>query len=653
MNVPGGIRRPRKGEGAPGSSDITMNKKRVFLTALLVFLIALLTAAAAAAAGDDPLKVSMELSNNKFSAPETINVSISISNVSDEKMPSEVTLYYPSGKQVEEFGAPVLESGVAKSWSGTWAVTQEELEAGKITFKIKYMVYDENNELKPKTKNFSKKIIVTGGEPVLSVNRTITPMTAQKGQEITVTYEIANTGDSDVSGVTIKENSGISTKSGTIEAIPAGETGKYAFTATMGTKDLTSAATITYKAGGKSYTSRVDAATIKYGQVKLSANLKADKKGGAPGDTVKLTLTLKNTGTVDFTDVTVTDPALGTVFEGVTVPKGESVTLDRELTITESQELQFTVTGVNETGEPVETATGKVSVIATDPTQQIALSVEAEADRSQVYKIPGTVKFTIRVHNESAVDVKDISIRAVNTVVYTFDNIPAGETRSVSRDMDISMPGTFQFAATVRDQLDQTLRFESNLIPVSYAEPTPVPTEAPLVTPPKPATEPIPTDLNEPEWLDQVENIAGIARWVFAGLAGLLLLLLIIGAIRRGKSRSHSSKAMDHLEGATYRDYSQQPKRGRRSVVYGHSGEDEPAEPETDPKENTAQDGELMAETLKRLYTEPAPGTEAKAENAPAAEAQASEAAQAEPAAPAETKPENAGEAAHRRRSRK
>ncbi|MBQ6722559.1 MAG: hypothetical protein IJQ88_10370, partial [Clostridia bacterium] len=246
-----------------------MNKKRVFLTALLVFLIALLTAAAAAAAGDDPLKVSMELSNNKFSAPETINVSISISNVSDEKMPSEVTLYYPSGKQVEEFGAPVLESGVAKSWSGTWAVTQEELEAGKITFKIKYMVYDENNELKPKTKNFSKKIIFTGGEPVLSVNRTITPMTAQKGQEITVTYEIANTGDSDVSGVTIKENSGISTKSGTIEAIPAGETGKYAFTATMGTKDLTSAATITYKAGGKSYTSRVDAATIKYGQVKL------------------------------------------------------------------------------------------------------------------------------------------------------------------------------------------------------------------------------------------------------------------------------------------------------------------------------------------------------------------------------------------------
>ena len=63
----------------------------------------------------------------------------------------------------------------------------------------------------------------------------------------------------------------------------------------MGTKDITSAATISFKAGGKSYTKKVESTTIKHGEVKLSATLKTDKKGGAPGDTVKLTLTLKNT----------------------------------------------------------------------------------------------------------------------------------------------------------------------------------------------------------------------------------------------------------------------------------------------------------------------------------------------------------------------
>ena len=646
---PAGFAGGGRGKG-PKGSDVTMSKRRAFLTAVLVFLVVLLTAALALAE-DDHLKVSMELSNNRFSEPgEEITVSIGVTNVSDEKAPSAVTLFYPSGKQVEEFGAPELEAGATKSWSGTWTVTQEDLDVGRIVFKIRYMVYNDENELQWKLKNFSKRIVYTNGEPELSIGRTIKPLIAKKGQEVSVTYEIVNQGDVDVTGISIKENSGISSKAGTIDAIAAGETGKYTFTVTMGSKDLTSAATITYKAGKQTYTSRVEAATIKYGEVKLSADLKADKKGGAPGDTVKLTLTLKNTGTVDFTDVKATDPALGEVFSGVSVPKGETVTLEKEITITESQDLQFTVTGVNDTGDPVETATGRVSLIATDPTQQIILRVEAEADRDQVYQIPGTVKFTIRVHNDSAVDVENITIRAVNTAVYVFGSIPAGETRSVSRDMDISMPGIFQFTANVRDQLEQTLRFESNQLTIAFAEPTPVPTEAPLVTPPKPATEPIPTDLNEPEWLDQVESIAGVARWVFGGLAAVLLLLLLIGAIRRGASRNHSKKAMDHLEGATYREYGQQPKRGRRSVIYGHSGEEEAEAPKTDPEENTDQDGELMAETLKRLYTETAP--EAPAETP---EGAAETPAEAATEAPAEAQAGQAtgDETHHRRRGRK
>ena len=52
---------------------------------------------------------------------------------------------------------------------------------------------------------------------------------------------------------------------------------------------------------------------------------------------MKLTLTLKNSGNLDFTNVTVTDPSLGTVFSDVTVKAGETVTLDKEVTITKSQ----------------------------------------------------------------------------------------------------------------------------------------------------------------------------------------------------------------------------------------------------------------------------------------------------------------------------
>jgi len=579
--------------------------------------IALVLLCVSAALADSPIKVSMELSNNKFSAPKTITVNITVTNVGDGDIPGPVTLHYPSGKKVEDFGSPTLSVGSSKRWSGDWTVTQQELEAGKVTFSVRYSAYDgpigEDGEptLKSHKVNFSKKIYYTGAEPEITVNRTIAPTVAQKGQEVSVTYEITNSGTVDITSVTIKENSTISTKSGTIEHIAVGDTGKYTFSTTMASKDLTSAATISYKAGGKTYTSKVESATVKYGHVELSATLKADKKGGAPGDTVKLTLTLKNSGNLDFTNVTVTDPSLGTVFSGETVKAGETVTLEKEVTITESQELLFTVKADDTTGKGVETATGRVSIIAMDPTQQIVLNVEAAADRNTVYKIPGTVRFTVTVRNDSAVEVKNINVYAVDVLLYSFDSIPAGESASFVRDVDVSMAGTFQFTARCRDALEQSLTFTSNPVAVSYSEPTPVPTEAPLVTPPAPAKVPIPTDQPEPEWLNQAESIADTAKWILAGIAGVLLILLLIGAVRRGKSRSESKKAMDHLEGANYRDYSAVPKRRRRSEISNGGTEAGPAEEpqQQETVENTVQSSELMAETLKRLYSEKAEET--------------------------------------------
>ena len=590
-----------------------MIRKRFLLGLVLGLALVLLCVSAALA--DDPMKVSMELSTNKFSEPKTIKVSITVTNVGDVDMPGPVKLYYPSGKQVEEFGSPTLAIGASKNWSGDWTVTQKELEAGKITFKIRYAVYSDevdeegNNTLVNKTKNFSKKIQYTGADPQIEVVRTIMPMTAQKGQEVSITYDIANTGSVDVSGVTIKENSSVSAKSGTIDSIPAGETGSYTFTTYMGTRDMTSSASISYKAGGKTFTTKVENETIKHGEVKLSATLTADKKGGAPGDTVKLTLKLKNSGTTDFTNVTVTDASLGTVFSGETIKAGETSELVKELTITESQDLQFIVKADDGTGKDVETATGRVSIIATDPTQQIVLNLEAAADRDKVYKLPGTVRFSFTVHNDSAVEVKGITVKAVDTTLYNIESIAAGESVFFVRDTDISMAGTYQFTANCKDVLGQTLSFSSNPIQITYAEPTPVPTEAPLVTPPAPATEPLPTDQPEPEWLDQAENIAGTAKWILAGIGGVLLLLLLIGAIRRGKSRSDSKKAMDHLDGATYREYGVKPKRRRSEINNGGTEADKAAAAEN---ENSAHSSELMAETLKRLYEDKAPEQAAK-----------------------------------------
>ena len=636
-----------------------MNRKHWIFSLAAALLLVLLCGAAALAA-DDPLKVSMALETNQFSAPKEITVSISVSNVGESDMPGPVTLYYPSGKQVEEFGSPTLSVGTTKSWSGKWGVTQAELDAGRITFKIRYSIYNDAGELVNKSKNFSKKIIYSGGAPELDIQREIKPTTAQNGQEVTVTYEIENTGPVEVTGVTIKENSAISGKSGTIDSIPAGEKATYTFTTKMGKKDLTSAATISYKAGGKTYSKKVEAATVKYGEVKLSATLSADKKGGAPGDTVKLTVRLKNSGTVDFNNVTLKDENLGELFTGVTVKAKETVTLEKDITITETQDIQLTVTAEDDTGEPVETATGRVNIIATDPTQQIVLGIEATADRDTVYEIPGNVRFTITVRNESAVDVANIRVRAVNTVINTFDSIPAGESRTFTREMAVSMPGTFQFTASCQDQLDQTLTFSSNLLPIALEQPTPEPTEAPIVTPPAPRYQEVPEnyeDLPEekklPGWTEQVQSVADIAKWITGGITAVLLILLGIGCVRRIIDRSRSGKAMDHLDGANYRDYEAQPKRKQRSEIV--SGSDSPVKPPEAASQEEEQEngGELMAETLRKLYSEQPAAGETAEPAAPAADQSAGEkAADAEPSKTQENAAGTSGEAEATRRRR-
>lgn len=661
----------RKEEGACGLRD-KMNKRRFLPVLALGMILALLFAVSGSAAGS-LLECKGELPGGyTFTGPEEITVSIDVRNAGDEDFPGPVELYYPDLTQVEEFGSPTLAAGSSRNWEGKWKVTQKELEEGVIAFYVRYPVKDETTgELATKAKKLSFKISYSGAEPELEIKRSFLPAVAQKNQEVSVIYEIANTGAAEVSNVTIKENDAISSTAGAIKSIAPGETKKFVFTTKMGTKDMTSEATITYKAGGKNYSSKVEAGTIKYGTMDLSATLTADKKGGAPGDTVKLTLKLKNAGKGDFTNVAVTDENLGEVFTGETVKAGETLTLEKDLTVTETTDLQFIVKADGADGNTLETATGRVHVVATDPTKQIVLSVEAEADRTEVYKIPGgVVHFKITVHNESAVEVKNISVKAVDKEVYFFDTIPSGESRSVTRDMEISMAGNFQFTANAKDELGQVVTFASNTIPIAYAPPTAVPTEAPLVTPPAPVTyTPVP-ETAAPQWIKQAESAADTAKWVFAGIAGVLTVLLLIGAVRRGHRKSQSNKAMDHLEGATYRDYSVAPKGRKRSEIV--SGEEErgakaagtpnAGELPQAPATQDAGSDELMAETLKRLYDEPAEGAKAAAaETAAAVEETAGsaqeavqeavqEAAETAPAE-AETAPQTTQEATRRRRA--
>ena len=153
-----------KGHPAPKSG---MNRKQLFTGLMMGFLLLLLLTVTAGAA-EDPLRLQMELSKQIFSGPETVWVSITVTNQSDSDLPGPMTLYDPDRKQVEDFGTPILSAGESRRWTGSWDVTEEQLATGKLTFGIRFFVDGEDGQPVEKVRYFSKRIRIDEAAPEVS-----------------------------------------------------------------------------------------------------------------------------------------------------------------------------------------------------------------------------------------------------------------------------------------------------------------------------------------------------------------------------------------------------------------------------------------------------------------------------------------------------
>ena len=106
-----------------------------------------------------PVRVDMELGKDKLSGPETIDVTISVTNVSGDTLAGPVILYDPDGNQVAEYSEADFAAGETKEWTGKWTVTEAQLAEGKVGFSVKYSDYREGTtELMAHKLTFSKPI---------------------------------------------------------------------------------------------------------------------------------------------------------------------------------------------------------------------------------------------------------------------------------------------------------------------------------------------------------------------------------------------------------------------------------------------------------------------------------------------------------------
>ena len=327
---------------------------------------------------------------------------------------------------------------------------------------------------------------------------------------------------------------------------------------------MTSAGRVTYTAGEDTQTISLPEVTIPRANpgLELGDILTADQTAITNGETVTLTLTIKNNGNITYSNITVTDAKYGELFTNLTLGAGETLVKEKQFTLSESTAFKYTITLPDNTGTTSTVTSNEVKVSVYDPSQVLMLSLVADTDTPTIASSPADVAFTLTLTNNSSFEAKSVQLKHGSTDIYTVDSLKPGETVSVTRMFTVSQAGKFRFTASAKDPLDNTVSFDSNEIVLTYAAPVITATMAPVVTPaPLVTVTAAPIDVLEPATV-QTNRLLRYAAMALVALFAVTFVLFVISTVMRAKHRSASRSAYDHMELADKRDYKEPARYG-------------------------------------------------------------------------------------------
>ena len=544
---------------------------RVLLIILVIFSLLAFSLNAFASQAQTGLTFTLSVEPASLTAPGTVTVSARVSNAGTEGISTPLSLYDPEGRPVTSFGDGgtllSLASGDTYPWQGQYAVNQAQLDEGKLVYSLRYSTQNETGILIEQTLPASADIEFTGEKVELKVNRTITPEVVRRTREVKVLYELVNQGNVELTNIQVRENRLISTRTQSIASLKPGESKQITFTKSNVTGSLTSSALITYRQEGQRGTREltVESVPVPLAEPGLTYTLTSDKNQVSIGETVTLTLDIRNAGNISYSNVTVTDPVLGDVFTNIVIDAGQSRTLQKEVIVNETTTYAFTLKLADNTGTTQDEAIPPLKVSAYTEGQMLRLNLTLTSDSETISSLPGDIRFNLVVTNDSNTKASNIVIRHAATNIYTINELAPGQSTVVTRDFRLSQAGKYQFTAEATDVQNNRVSFESNPLNISYLAPTPAPTReiittlAPVVT-----LSPIPADY-APEG-GQLRSALFILALAIGVLFALSLILLLVSALMRARSRAKSNAAYDTFEVSGTRDYNSPPDEQKKPL---------------------------------------------------------------------------------------
>ncbi len=578
--------------------------KGIRLAMLLVTLVMVLSAAAGFAAEANPIRVSSLSEPQSVISPQEVDITIKVYNSGQTDMMEKITLYNPAGAPVETYEGLKAEQSV--TYQGTWNVTAEEIKKGKISFYIQYFLETENG-LEKTLNSVPVTIQTEAAAPQLTATYTVSPQSARPGQTVNVAYTLSNTGNIELRSIVI-ENEGISKDDVKAVSLSVGEKLTLESSFTMGEKELVSKPTITYQAAGsdkKLTISDLAKKTITVAQDGLEVSVEAKTTENIyPGEKVKMTLKLKNSGNRAYTGLTAAGSDGTAIVSGVELAPGASHETAFETTVQQDMSFSATVSGVDSEGESVGVVSEAVELKTQDASKALVLNILAQAQQTTIYSEPAVVRMAVMVENIGQTDATTLTIKEADTTVATIASLPSGESRTLVFDVETSIAGKLQFTVTGKDVVGDSRTYESNIIQLNYIEPTPVPTRAPTPAPTPSPTPVPPTPTPEPTLqeivADRIAQINPVVLWSCAGgLGALLIMLVTVNAIAAGQRKKRIAQAIDTIEIDS--DYRARDHRGTRKGGRKAKAEKKPESAQADEID---PDKELTDERAARMKEE-------------------------------------------------
>ena len=425
--------------------------------------------------------VAMAASINVTSDPGALgaeggSVQLSISIANDSEYAMENITISNNGTRFFNTSGVVIAPGETTAFSQSISIPAAML-GQPIGFDI---AWTENGEQKYSTASVT--VLNSGAglaEAALSVSVKASSSQASRGESITLTYTITNSGITPVSGVSLtdKEIGGRQAMIGDITVEP-GTPYVYIHEFTMGSSTVVSAPVVTYTgADGSTVTVTGSEKTLGMVNSKISVSV---TQGAASEEGQQFTIALTNNGNQRISKIKVTDELGNAVnSDAISLAIGESRTLTYTVPTTETRNVVFNISGIDATNTNYSDHTETYVVRKYIDPSLIGISFSAEV--ASPLDSAGSISLNFTVENTGSMDMQNLKLsESEYGLLYMLESVPRG-TQTINQKMSVGSPRDLIFKLEIEDPSGNIYTYNA-YIKADYVGVEAAPTSTPSVT---------------------------------------------------------------------------------------------------------------------------------------------------------------------------